>query len=198
MIMQMGTADEERKMTRMRARHLRDALADETRILLSDQIRKHVLEWPAFCGARSVMAYVSIGSEVNTATLLEIILSTGKRLFLPRCAAHGIMEAVEVVDLSQLVPGRFRIPKPDASLSATSKNDLDIIFVPGLLFDCTGARLGQGGGYYDRFLYDYRGIACGLSYSIQIVEKLAQQAHDVSVHTLATEHGIIRCGEVNQ
>ena len=184
----------ESEMTRGQARRLRDGLTAETRFALSERIRHHLLIWPVFESARSVMAYVSTGSEVDTAKLLDEVLSAGKRLFLPRCHDHGVMETAEISDLSRLVPGRFLIPEPAPSLKAAQKQEIDLILVPGLFFDAAGVRLGRGGGYYDRFLRDYRGITCGLAFSIQIAG-LTPKAHDVNVQALATEHGIIRCGE---
>ena len=181
-------------MTRVQARRLRDGLTAEDRFAFSERITRHLLAWPVFCRARSVMAYVSIGSEVDTAKLLCEVLSAGKRLCLPRCVDHGEMEAVEVSDLSQLIPGRFLIPEPDVSFKAASKGDIDLILVPGLLFSASGARMGRGGGYYDRFLSDYDGMTCGLAFSIQIA-KITPKIHDVNIKILATENGIISCGE---
>jgi 5-formyltetrahydrofolate cyclo-ligase len=182
-------------MTRTEAKRLRDELSQEALSVLSGKIACHLIAWPAFERALSVMAYVSIGSEVGTENLLHAIFSSEKRLYLPRCGENGSMDAVAVSDLSSLVPGRFSIPEPEPSLPATKKHEIDLILTPGLLFDRTGARLGRGGGYYDRFLRDYRGMTCGLAFSIQIVQKLTCKAHDVGVLALVTEHGIIRCGE---
>lgn len=177
-------------MTRDAARRLRSGLLARHRAEYSALITGHVLRWDAFINARTVMAYMSIDSEVETGALIAGIGKSGKRLFLPRCRRHGIMDAVEVRNLDALVPGLFSILEPEAVLPAADKRAIDLILTPGLLFDQNGARLGQGGGYYDRFLRDYAGMTCGLAFAAQMVERLAVQPHDVFVRAVATEHGI--------
>jgi len=60
----------------------------------------------------------------------------------------------------------------------------DLIVVPGLAFTAAGHRLGQGGGWYDRFLPNINGRAktVGVCFSEQVVEVLPQESHDVVVH----------------
>lgn len=158
--------------------------------MYSNAITAHLLQHKLFRNAKSIMAYVSCASEVETGAFIKATLESGKRLFLPRCYGSGVMDSVQIHCIDTLVPGRYSIPEPDDSLQAICKQEIDLILVPGLLFDTDGARMGQGGGYYDRFLADYRGMTCGLAFSMQVVEKLAVKPHDVRVHALATEHGV--------
>lgn len=181
------------KMTRTKAKRLRDGLPAEARAEYSERITRHLLAWPVFERAQSVMAYVSFRSEVDTKNLLPVILSHKKRLYLPRCGKKGRMDAVETPDLFALVPGMLSIMEPCPSLSAANKHEIDLILTPGLAFDWTGARLGWGGGYYDRFLSDYHGMTCGLAFSVQIAQKLSRAGHDIDVQALATELGITKC-----
>lgn len=177
-------------MTRKQARLLREELSQEQRAEYASRITAHLLRHEVFQKARSIMAYVSYGSEVETDALIKTVLASGKRLFLPRCHDRGKMDAVQIDTVDTLVPGRFSIPEPNQSLKGSDKQTIELIFVPGLLFDENGARLGQGGGYYDRFLMNYQGMTCGLAFSVQVVEKLSVKPHDVSMHAIATEHGL--------
>ncbi len=67
----------------------------------------------------------------------------------------------------------------------------DVVIVPGLAFTARGDRLGQGGGWYDRFLTDIR-VECttiGVGFDVQIVDELPIEAHDVRLHDVVTESG---------
>jgi 5-formyltetrahydrofolate cyclo-ligase len=180
-------------VTRSEARLLRAAIPAANRRAWSLAIARHVREWAVYQSARSVMAYASVGAEVETAALLEGILRDGKQLLLPRCLPGGAMQAVAVPDLAALAPGFRGIPEPVGD--AAPKAGIDLILAPGLLFDKSGNRLGQGGGHYDRFLSDYPGVVCALAFSAQVLEALSAQPHDRPMHALATERGILQCRE---
>ncbi|MDR0928285.1 MAG: 5-formyltetrahydrofolate cyclo-ligase [Oscillospiraceae bacterium] len=180
-------------MNRREARQLRAALPADDRRAWSLAIARHVRDWAVYQSARSVMAYASMGAEVETAALLENILRDGKRLLLPRCASDGAMQAVAVPNLALLSPGFRGIMEPMGE--AVPKSGIDLILAPGLLFDPSGNRLGQGGGYYDRFLSDYPGAVCALAFWAQVVDALQVQPHDRPMYALITERGILQCGE---
>jgi 5-formyltetrahydrofolate cyclo-ligase len=180
-------------VNRREARLLRAALPASDRHAWSLAIARHVREWAVYQNARSVMAYASNGAEVETAALLEDILRDGKRLLLPRCLPGGMMQAVPVSNLALLMPGFRGIMEPVGE--AVPKSGIDLILAPGLLFDKSGNRLGQGGGYYDRFLSDFEGVVCALAFHAQVVPALQAQPHDRPMHALVTECGILQCGE---
>lgn len=66
----------------------------------------------------------------------------------------------------------------------------DFILVPGLMFSEFGDRLGRGGGYFDRFLPCYKGIAVGICYGNNL-STWEIEAHDHKVHGVITEKGLI-------
>ncbi len=67
----------------------------------------------------------------------------------------------------------------------------DVVVVPGLAFTAHGDRLGQGGGWYDRFLAGIRDdcTTIGVCFDPQILEVLPVEAHDVRVDHVVTESG---------
>lgn len=56
---------------------------------------------------------------------------------------------------------RFGVAEPETEDIARS-NELDLLIVPGLAFNRAGYRVGFGGGYYDRYLANYKGKTCSL------------------------------------
>lgn len=68
---------------------------------------------------------------------------------------------------------------------------LDMLLVPGVGFDLSGRRLGYGGGFYDRYLANFRGITLGLAYDLQILNQLPAEAHDQLLQMLLTESRIL-------
>jgi 5-formyltetrahydrofolate cyclo-ligase len=61
--------------------------------------------------------------------------------------------------------------------------------VPGVAFTAAGHRLGQGGGWYDRFLSGLRpGVArIGVCFAECLVDELPTEAHDVIMDLVITD-----------
>ena len=68
----------------------------------------------------------------------------------------------------------------------------DVVVVPGIAFTRTGERLGQGGGWYDRFLSDTRDgcSTIGVAFEPQVIAELPVDEHDMSVDAVVTEEGV--------
>ena len=65
------------------------------------------------------------------------------------------------------------------------------ICIPALGFNFNGARLGRGGGFYDRALIDYNGIKIGISYDFAVSEDRPFETHDVKVDVIVTDRRIV-------
>ncbi|HUT25895.1 MAG TPA: 5-formyltetrahydrofolate cyclo-ligase, partial [Sumerlaeia bacterium] len=119
-----------------------------------------------------------------------------KRLALPRCIrGESRFEAHWITDPRRdLVPGilpGLMEPRENARACRGAK-PFDLIIVPGIAFDRRGYRIGFGAGMYDRFLVshlDSRRLA--LAYSLQIVDHVPADPHDLPVHAILTEEGMI-------
>ena len=74
-----------------------------------------------------------------------------------------------------------------------SKEDLEVIFVPGLAFDYKGARLGRGRGFYDRYLSDYEGIKVGVCHWTRFLNKpIPVDGHDISMDWVLTDRHVFK------
>jgi 5-formyltetrahydrofolate cyclo-ligase len=149
---------------------------------LSEHIAERVMALKAYESARTVLCYHSVGGEVDTLKLIERMRSDGKTVCLPAIIGKGVMEARR---MDRLIPGPYGIPCPEGPV--VPPESIDLILVPGLAFDRDCQRLGQGGGYYDRYLPGCRGVKIGLAFDCQVVECLPLAAHDAQLDLLATE-----------
>src|SRR5699024_11592202 len=88
-------------------------------------------------------------------------------------------------DVSQLKSGYAGIWEMDIlKCKILDKRDIDLIIVPGVVFNKAGYRIGFGGGYYDRFLASFQGETAALVSTLQFISSLPVEAHDVPVHTV--------------
>ena len=132
-------------------------------------------------------------ADKNEVSLFQLCKQRQK-FGLPRCMdKDGNMEIFEA-DLDKMSPDCNNILSPIEKNIILPEN-IDCIFVPALAFDILGNRLGQGGGYYDRFLRKCKNATkVGVCFSIQISkEPLPISENDVCVDFIVSEKGIIEC-----
>ncbi|SHG38896.1 5-formyltetrahydrofolate cyclo-ligase [Thermosyntropha lipolytica DSM 11003] len=136
--------------------------------------------------ARVIMGFSSIRNEVNLMPWLET-LRREKIIVLPRVIDEENMEAIEYRGREYTKSGPFGIVEPVGEPFDPQK--IDVVLVPGLVFDVKGYRLGYGRGYYDRFLPRLRKDAflCGVCYDFQVVETVYPHAADFPVHWIVTD-----------
>ena len=87
--------------------------------------------------------------------------------------------------------GRLGVPEPQTE---TWHGPIDLILLPGVVFDHHRHRIGRGGGYYDKFLfYHYRGVKkIGVCYSFQLKKhKVPHGWHDLRVDRIVTPQATI-------
>lgn len=190
----------------LRAR--RAALPLPTVAAWSQALTAHVLAHPAWQAARSVAAFVGVGAEPDTFALLHAALASRRRLWLPRVldGPRGLSVMVEVHDLHALAPAPFGLLEPPPSPgeqavpSITPSTPIDLVLVPGLAFSSAGARIGFGAGHYDRLLapvaHASAPIRMGLCFASFLDPPegpIPTAPHDVPMHLVATETGVLRC-----
>jgi len=136
--------------------------------------------------AGSVFVYVSSGSEAGTHELIAALLNQGKTVAVPRVTSDtGVMQPVVIHALDDFAPGRFGIPEP--TTHEPFEETPDVTIVPGLAFTRSGDRLGQGGGYYDRYLVQHPATyKIGLCFNEQLADTLPGDAHDIPMDEVVT------------
>lgn len=157
-----------------------------------------VAELPEFVVAQTIALFAASRHEIATRPLFDRARASGKTVAFPRLLAEGDddVSAIEfraVADWRELAPGAFGILEPRADAASVLLDRADLVVVPGLAFDDQGARLGRGGGVYDRALA--RAVVpfrCGLAYAAQLVARVPTERWDERVDAVATERGVVR------
>ena len=187
--------NETREELRTRMRAMRAQLSTEIQRNAARDIARQAISLAAYREAHTVMAYIAARGELSLDGVIEDVLASGKRLALPRCEASGVMTARLVKSLDQLEPGAFGLMEPTASCPVLSPEEIDLILVPGTAFDRLGNRIGQGGGYYDRFLTKTRAVLAGVCHDEALLERIDAQTHDVRMDMVLTPGAILRPNE---
>ncbi len=176
----------------------RDQQSDQDKRRKSDRIRTTLLERDELRRCSSIFIYVSFRSEVQTSGIIEHLLAQGKTVSVPLTrVAEKRLEIIQINDPTRdLAPGYCGIPEPREELAASAAlpaESLDLIILPGSVFDERGGRFGYGGGYYDRLLAQAPTITrIALAYEMQVVQKLPLQDHDELLDMIVTEERLIR------
>ena len=170
----------------------------------SEKIEKELFSLPEFQRAKTVMFYVSFRSEVETEKMTRNALKLKKKIVIP--VVHGEKIVVsEIKNLKkELTKGSFGIKEPKKEFRRrVNQKEIDLVVVPGVVFDKSGGRLGYGRGYYDRFLRSKsirsrmsRSRQCaliGLAFDLQIARKIPLVKGDMKVDKIVTESGIVDC-----
>jgi len=115
---------------------------------------------------RRVLAYDAVAGEVDLGPLLDALRASGVEVVVPAAT-------------------------PDASVPVLPSWP-QVIIVPGVAFDGDGARLGRGGGWYDRLLGDpaRQGVALGVAFETQVVDSVPTEPHDAVLDAVVTDRAV--------
>lgn len=145
---------------------------------------------PFYKRAKTLMLYMSIAHEAPTGDILRMAWADGKTVCVPVMAGKSLLPCT-VDKTTEFVHAAFGIAEPKIRHTVMPEA-LDLILVPGLLFDESGHRCGYGGGYYDRFLSDTM-FAVGLAFRSQVIRAFPCEPYDKRVRFIVTEEGVIHC-----
>ncbi len=133
----------------------------------SERLWRHVRSLEVVQQATSIMVFTSVNGEPRTTAFNEWCRSNGKAVAVPEDD-----------------------PVPDAAF-------IDVMIVPGTAFTAAGQRLGQGGGWYDRFLPGRRTdcVTIGVCFEPQLVDRIPIESHDVVLDLVVTDAGVAGAGD---
>ncbi|MFG2280560.1 5-formyltetrahydrofolate cyclo-ligase [Streptomyces asoensis] len=197
-----GGPESDKRMLRRAFLAVRNRLTTDDVRAAAAALAERALELPELTHARTVAAYVSVGTEPGTTTLLDALHARGVRVLLPALlpdndldwgayTGEGSLARVQHGGKMALLEPSGRRLGPDAVTTA------DVVLLPGLAVDERGMRLGRGGGSYDRVLARLsdsgaRPSLVVLLYDTEVVERVPEEAHDRPVHAVVTPSGTRR------
>ena len=117
-----------------------------------------------------------------------------KGTILGKGVINNQMTNRQITDLHQLVPGRYGLLEPAADAPVIPVDAIDFAVLPCVTCNYLGQRLGHGGGYYDRFLSQYRGGTVLLCRELLIRQEIPVEPHDYPVPWVLTERGLYEDG----
>ena len=102
------------------------------------------------------------------------------------------MSAQRLVTVDDLIPGKWGILEPPATISSPAH--IDLVITPGLAFTKQGTRLGRGAGFYDQWLANNSyGRTMALAYDLTLLDNLPLSQNDIQIDSIVTETCFIDC-----
>jgi 5-formyltetrahydrofolate cyclo-ligase len=159
----------------------------------SEIIKNKLFKLIEFHQASTILFYISYDNEVFTHDMIKECLSMEKMVVVPKSITkNSTLIISKLVDWNDLEIGAYNILEPkNESIKEIPIRLIDLIIVPGVVFDLKGNRIGHGKGYYDRLLNSCNCISVGLSFEFQLVDKIPIEKYDKKVNIVVTEKRIL-------
>jgi len=187
----MKLENEVKSLLRKEVLHKRNSMSHFEISMKSKLIQQKLIESPVFNQSKSIGLYLAIGSEVQTREIINYALDLGKTVLLPRIMSNDLrFYVVDQKDFEEnsFDVNRFGIKEPKIDKPA---DFIDLLIIPGIVFDTYGFRIGYGYGYYDKYLtINKYSKSIGLAYDFQFIKKpIPILPHDRKIDVLITESG---------
>lgn len=137
--------------------------------------------------AQTIGMYRSQPFEFDMNFLTAKALQQGKTVVVPKTLPEGQLNFYEIDTDTIYERTSFGIEEP-VNNKVVTKGDIDLLIIPGVVFSTKGYRIGFGGGFYDRFLNDYKGYSCSLVFSEQLNNDWQADVFDLPVQRVYTDH----------
>ena len=172
----------------------RDAIDPLSRIEMSLAVAEFAAPHIIFEPGTIIAGFLPIRSEIDLRPLMDILRQRGARLCLPVVMDKTTIVFRELVRGAALVDTGFGTsgPGPDATVL-----DPQILLMPLSVYDGQGNRIGYGAGHYDRAIRrllakDIQPQRIGFAFSVQEVDDVPFEDHDVPLDAIVTEKGFHR------
>ena len=174
----------------------RRKVAPSVRIVASESVCAGILareDVKAAVEARLPFAvYLATHDELDLSSLVERLWDAGCTVLAPAWN-DGAYELRRYSPDTELVAGPMGVLEPargDVGFLTLPHPEPAVWIVPGLAFTRNGARLGYGGGWYDRFLSAAAGaISLGVAYPFQMFDELPVEEHDIALADVVVAGG---------
>jgi 5-formyltetrahydrofolate cyclo-ligase len=173
-------------------------------------LARNLADVSAVAEAGTLMAFLSLPTEIDTWPVIRWAWERGKRVAIPRIepgadAEQGppdrrsmaavLLEEADVPEASghpAVRPGPLGIlDAPDAPI--VPPGEIDVVLLPCQAVDRRGNRLGKGGGFYDRFLAqpDLRAARIAIGFREQVLDEVPVAGHDQPIDMVVTDNEVL-------
>lgn len=162
------------------------AINSDDRSKYEKALHNQVLNFIEENDIQTIAMYFSFEPEVDTHRLIEALIHSGRTVLLPRLYPKRQMKFHKYLLEDELETVYRSVVQPIESAPVVEKSEIDLVLVPGVVFSEAGNRVGFGGGYYDRFLVDYKGKTATQLFPSQIFKKptWTVEEHDITIQQL--------------
>jgi 5-formyltetrahydrofolate cyclo-ligase len=194
-----------RNLLRKTIRDKRLAINSKDQKLAAKQLLKHLTSHPKITTANNVAIYLANDGELDTTPFIEWCWANNKQVYLPviHPFSKGHLLFLHYTPNATMCKNRFGILEPKLNVNHIMPiNEIDILFTPLVAFDKQGARLGMGGGFYDRSLEKWhtlyqknnkaRPYPIGLAHNCQRVDSIPTEHWDIPIPEFITPTNIYR------
>ena len=188
-----GDLNAQKQALRKELRGRLAALDDAEILRQSEAVSRRLFALPEYAQSTGVACFLSMPKEFNTRPILVRLFEDGNRVYPLRVKSAkehtmSMLEASSLADIESFPPSRWGIPAP-AREALEDGSQLDMVVVPGLAFDKIGGRLGQGAGFYDRYLAKIQQLKgegkvwlVGVTLDELMVERVPRDSLDFIMH----------------
>ena len=148
---------------------------------ISAILAKKLVLTKEYKNSKNIMFFYPLENEVN---LLSLMKDESKQFYLPRIKGNELECCLYKIG-DELSKSCFHTKEPICE--PCNKTNIDLVIVPALACDRHGYRLGYGGGFYDRFLVNFKGTKIVCIPSELMIESVYPEKHDVKIDLIITE-----------
>ncbi len=178
---------EEKNKLRKLMRKKRDSLSAEEREIKSNSICNKLFLHPKFnvdLSSKNIMIYLNFSTEVSTGEIIKTLWQKNANVYVPKIESfkEKTMFATEYNSKSEMIKNKYGIKEPKKN-KIIHPSELDFVILPALALSEKGLRIGYGGAYYDKFLYnlDKNCLKIGIVFKEQIIEEIPFESHDIKL-----------------
>ncbi|MEW6989461.1 5-formyltetrahydrofolate cyclo-ligase [Colwelliaceae bacterium 6441] len=182
---------------RQTIREKRQGLSSDDQTQAAVQLSSSLAHHPKVKHAKNIALYLTNDGELNTQPFIDYCWQNNIKTYLPviHPFSKGHLLFLRYHEQSIMRKNKYHILEPQLNVcDVLPVAQIDIIFTPLVAFDQTGARLGMGGGYYDRTLSTWftqkegvnKPYPIGLAYDCQEVAKVPTEHWDIPIPEIIT------------
>jgi 5-formyltetrahydrofolate cyclo-ligase len=183
---------ESKSKIRKRILNVRNNMSKEDVKKNSNAIMDKITSLDIYKHSNVVFIYMDFKNEVMTSNLIKRMLSEKKRVVIPYTdSINTVLIPSEITKESDLKQNSFGYFEPKSILPVNIE-EIDLVIVPGVVFDKNLNRIGFGKGYYDKILNRLKPSAkkVALAHDFQVLEDIPAEEHDVKMDMIITEKNI--------